>query len=66
MTAVFCHNAADRSAETWGKQLAPIPRLEFVLSDDAKGIASAVARAAEARRDDPSAPSLGHGLVHSG
>jgi hypothetical protein len=62
MTAVFCHNAADRSAETWGKQLAPFERLEFALSDAAKGIASAVALAASARRDDPSAAALGHGL----
>jgi hypothetical protein len=53
MTAAFCHNATDRSAETWGKRLAPFGRLEFTLSDAAKGIASAVARAAEARRDDP-------------
>jgi hypothetical protein len=36
MTAVFCHNAADRTAETWKKQLAPFGRLEFAVSDAAK------------------------------
>ena len=29
MTAVFCHNAADRKAETWEARLAPFARLEF-------------------------------------
>ena len=62
MTAVFCHNAADRKAETWAKQLAPFDRLEFAVSDAAKGIAKAVAQVAQARRDDPSAPALEHGL----
>jgi hypothetical protein len=62
MTAVFCHNAADRKAETWEARLAPFPRLEFAVSDAAKGIAAAVARRAEARRDDPTAPALEHGL----
>jgi hypothetical protein len=62
MTAVFCHNAADRKAETWAKQLAPFDRLEFAVSDAAKGITSAVTRVAQARRDDPSAPTLEHGL----
>ncbi len=62
MTAVFCRNAADRTAETWGEQLAPFSRLEFAVSDAAKGIAAAVARQAEAPRDEPSAPALEHGL----
>ena len=62
MTAVFCCNAADRTAEAWAKQLAPFGRLEFAVSDAAKGIAKAVAQVAEARRDDPSAPPLEHGL----
>ena len=62
MTAVFCHNAADRKAETWEEHLAPFDRLEFAVSDAAKGIAAAVAQVAEARRDDPSAPALEHGL----
>lgn len=62
MTAVFCHNAADRSAQTWAKQLEPFAHLEFALSDAAKGIAAAVGAVAEARRDDPSAPALEHGL----
>ncbi len=62
MTAVFCRNTADRKAATWEKELAPFSRLEFAVSDAAKGIAAAVARRAEARRDDPSAPALEHGL----
>jgi hypothetical protein len=42
--------------------LAPFSRLEFAISDAAKGIAAAVSQRVEARRDDPSAPSLEHGL----
>jgi hypothetical protein len=62
MTAVFCHNTAHRKAETWEAQLVPFAHLEFALSDAAKGIAKAVVHRAEARRDDPSAPPLEHGL----
>ncbi|HET7590574.1 MAG TPA: hypothetical protein VFK14_10400 [Solirubrobacterales bacterium] len=62
MTAVFCHKAPDRSAETWEQQLARFPHLEFALSDAAWGIASAVARRAAARRSDPTAPALEQGL----
>jgi hypothetical protein len=62
MTAVFCANAADRKAATWAKQLEPFSRLEFAVSDAAKGIAKAVADVAGARRDDPQAPPLEHGL----
>ena len=62
MAAVVCSRAADRTAATWGVQLAPFTRLEFALSDGAKGIAAAVADRAEARREDPSAPALEHGL----
>lgn len=62
MTAVFCRAAADRKAATWERLLAPFPRLEFAVSDAAKGIAKAVAQRAAARRDDPSAPPLEHGL----
>ncbi len=62
MTAVFCTNTADRKAETWERSLAPFDRLEFVVSDAAKGIARAVADIAAARRDDPQAPALEHGL----
>jgi hypothetical protein len=36
--------------------------LEFALSDGATGIAKAVANRAAARRDDPAAPALEHGL----
>jgi hypothetical protein len=62
MTAVFCQNAQDRSAETWKKHLEPFSRLEFAVSDAAKGIASAVSQLAKAREMDPSAPALTHGL----
>ena len=63
MTAVFCHNAGDRKAETWRQQLLPFEHLEFVVSDAAKGIAAAVEQVADQRREkDPSAPDLGHGL----
>jgi hypothetical protein len=62
MTAVFCRATADRKAATWDEQLVPFIRWEFAVSDAAKGIAAAVARRAAARRDDPSAPPLEHGL----
>lgn len=62
MTAVFCRNTADRKAPTWEGQLVPFSHLEFAVSDAAKGIAAAVARRASARRDDPSAQPLEHGL----
>jgi hypothetical protein len=42
--------------------LPPFSRLEFAVSDAAQGIAAAVARRAAARRDDPAAPPLEHGL----
>ena len=61
MAAVLCRNAADRKAETWAAGLAPFSRLEFAVSDAARGIAKAVADTA-ARRDGPSAPTLEHGL----
>lgn len=62
MTAVFCRNAKDRSAETWKKQLEPFSHLEFAVSDAAKGIGSAVAQLAKTRALGPSAPALTHGL----
>src|SRR5882724_7353037 len=37
MTAVFCDAAADRKAETWVEQLALFDRLEFAISDAARG-----------------------------
>ncbi|KAJ3050541.1 hypothetical protein HK102_012280 [Quaeritorhiza haematococci] len=60
MTAAFCANADDRSAATWERRLEPFDRLEFAVSDAAKGIAAAVARTAAAR--DDGAPPLEHGL----
>jgi hypothetical protein len=62
MTAVFCENVAHRDAPTWQNQLAPFDRLEFAISDGAKGIAKAVSSLARARLDDPQAPTLEHGL----
>ena len=62
MTAVFCRNAQDRSADTWKKLLDPFFCLEFAISDAAKGIGSAVARIAKDREADPSNPTLTHGL----
>jgi len=62
MTAVFCTNTADRTAETWERALAQFDRLEFALSDGARGIAKAVATITEARRDDARASTLEHGL----
>jgi hypothetical protein len=62
MTAVFCRNAKDRSADTWKNQLEPFSHLEFAISDAAKGIAAAVGEIAKARRHNPSAPALEHGL----
>jgi hypothetical protein len=62
MTAVFCRSTADRKASTWEGQLVPFTHLEFAVSDAAKGIAAAVAQRAAARRDDPTAPPLEHGL----
>ena len=62
MTVVVAVNAADRSAETWKAHLAPFTRLEFAISDAAKGITAAVAQLAQERRDDPDAPILEHGL----
>jgi hypothetical protein len=62
MTAVFCENSADRKAQTWEKQLAPFDRLEFAVSDAAKGIGSALTQIARVRRNDPKTPALVHGL----
>jgi hypothetical protein len=62
MTAVSGRAAADRKAATWEGFLAPFPRLEFAPSDAGKGIAAGVAQRAAARRDDPAAPPLEHGL----
>ena len=45
-----------------GEQLAPFDRLEFAISDAAKGIAKAVSDLAGARREDATAPTLEHGL----
>jgi hypothetical protein len=62
MTAVFCANTADRTAETWENHLVPFDRLEFAISDAARGIARAVSDLARARREAPGAPTPEHGL----
>ena len=67
MTAVFCHNAADRSATSWHEALAPLEALEFVISDAAKGIASGLDRLARRRQeaDDPTPLAQGLDLFHT-
>jgi hypothetical protein len=62
MMAVFGRTAPDRKADTWIEHLRPFPHLEVAVSDAAKGIAAAVARRAAARRCEPGAPRLEHGL----
>jgi hypothetical protein len=63
MTAVFCHNASDRSAETWRQQLVRFEYLDFAISDAAKGIESAIAQINQGRRErDPAALRVVHGL----
>ena len=63
MTAVFCHNASDRSAETWQQQLVRFEYLDFAISDAAKGIESAIAQINRDRRErDPAAPRVVQGL----
>jgi hypothetical protein len=54
--------AEDRSAATWEAQLAPLTRLEFAVSDGAKGIARAVADVARRRAEDDAATPLEQGL----
>jgi hypothetical protein len=67
MTAVFCHNAAGRSAASWHERLAPFGALEFVISDAAKGIASGLDRVVEQRRsaEDPTPLIQGLDLFHT-
>jgi len=63
LTAVFCRNAADRTAETWKEELGPFSRLEFAVSDAAKGIAAAVEQVAADRHGEAEPkPALEHGL----
>ncbi len=67
MTALFCHNAADRSATSWHEALAPWQALEFVISDAAKGIASGLDRLARQRQgaNDPTPLAPGLDLFHT-
>jgi hypothetical protein len=62
MTAVFCHNAADRSAASWQEQLVPFTSLEFAVSDAAKGIGSGLDRLAKRRHAAGDATGLAQGL----
>ena len=62
MTALFCHNAADRSATSWHEALSPWKALEFVISDAAKGIASGLDRLARRRQEAGDPPPLAQGL----
>lgn len=51
LTAVSCRLADDRSAATWGAELAPLSAPQFAVSDGARGIAGAVADMARRRAD---------------
>jgi hypothetical protein len=62
LTAVFCHNAADRSAGSWHEQLAPFTALEFATSDAAGGIASGLDRVVQQRRSAGETTPLTQGL----
>jgi len=62
MTAVFCHNAADRSATSWQERLARFTALEFAVSDAAKGIASGLDPVAQHRGSTANTPPLAQGL----
>jgi hypothetical protein len=62
LTAVFCHNAADRSAASWHQQLAPFTMLEVAISDAAGGIASGLDRVVEQRRSAGATTPLARGL----
>jgi hypothetical protein len=62
MTAVFCHNAADRSAASWHERLAPFTALEFAISDAAGGIASGLDRVVDQRRSAGVTTPLARGL----
>jgi hypothetical protein len=62
MTAVFCHNAADRSATSWHQRLAPFEALEFAVSDAAGGIASGLDQVAQHRRSTADTTPLAQGL----
>jgi hypothetical protein len=62
LTAVFCHNAADRSAASWHEQLVPFTALEFAISDAAGGIASGLDRVVEQRRLAGETTPLARGL----
>lgn len=58
-----CRLAEDRSAATWGAELAPLTSLGFAVSDGAKGIARAVADVARRQAEgDATAAPLEHGL----
>jgi hypothetical protein len=62
LTAVFCHNAADRSAGSWHERLAPFTALEFAISDAAGGIASGLDRVVQQRRSAGETTPLAQGL----
>ncbi len=57
-----CSKTGDRSGAAWQKVLQPFEKLEFVLSDAAKGIAKGVREVAAARAKLPEAVSLEQGL----
>jgi hypothetical protein len=62
LALLVCDRTGDRSAAAWQKALTPFARLEFVVSDAAKGIASGVQAVAAARAGQAEAVPLEHGL----
>lgn len=63
LAAVSCRLAEDRSATTWGAELAGLTALQFAVSDGARGIAKAVAEVARHRAEtDANAVPLEQGL----
>lgn len=57
-----CAKTGDRSGAAWHEVLQPFSKLEFVVSDAAKGIAKGVQNVAEARGKLPDAVPLEQGL----
>lgn len=57
-----CAKTGDRSGPAWQKVLQTFPKLEFILSDAAKGIAKGVQNVAKARKELPERVLLAQGL----
>lgn len=62
LALLVCDRTGDRSGAAWQQALAPFDRLEFVISDAAKGIAAGVQAVAATRAEQPEAVPLAQGL----